>query len=117
MTASRPLTDWTDSWEESPAPRRRPARPVVVREQRAVRARPRASATPRRVSGERARRLAHLRALRRDLLIDFVAAFVVMVVILVVSAGLGVVALLEVPLGGAVVASFVIEYRRRRRRL
>ncbi len=55
----------------------------------------------------------HLRALRRDMLVDVVAAFVLMLMILIATAGLGVVALLEIPLGLAVIASFVIERRRR----
>jgi hypothetical protein len=57
----------------------------------------------------------HLRTLRRDLLIDFVAAFVLMVMVLIATAGLGVVLLLEIPLGGLVIGSFVYERRRRRR--
>jgi hypothetical protein len=76
----------------------------------------RASARTQAPSGERARRLRHLRALRRDLLIDFVAAFVLMVMVLIATAGLGVVLLLEIPLGALVIGSFVFEWRRRRRR-
>jgi hypothetical protein len=56
----------------------------------------------------------HLRVLRRDLLIDFVAAFVIMVMVLIATAGLGVVLLLELPLGAVVIGSFVFEWRRRR---
>jgi hypothetical protein len=42
---------------------------------------------------------------------------VLMVLMLTVTAGLGVIALLEVPAGGAVIASFLVErYRRARRR-
>jgi hypothetical protein len=57
-----------------------------------------------------------LRALRRDVLVDFVAAFVLMVMVLIATAGLGVVLLLEIPLAALVVGSFVFEWRRRRGR-
>lgn len=123
MTASQPVTDWTDSWEDSPARVRPTPRRDGAREPRTARAqvgsRPARARAPRtrspRASSERARRQHHLRALRRDALIDFVAAFVAMVVILIVTSGLGVVALLEIALAAIVVASLVIERRRRRR--
>jgi hypothetical protein len=68
---------------------------------------------PRR-SAERRRRERHLRLLRRDLLIDFVCANVVTIVLLSVTAGLGVIALLEIPLGVIIIGSFIVERRRRR---
>jgi hypothetical protein len=67
---------------------------------------------------ERRRRERHLRLLRRDLLIDSVAALVVMAVLLIETAGLGVIALLEIPVGAAVIGSFLAErWWRRRSRL
>ena len=68
------------------------------------------------MSSERARRLRHLRALRRDLLVDVGAAFALMLFVVIATAGLGVVLLFEIPVGALVVASFVIERRRRRQR-
>lgn len=73
-----------------------------------------ASARSRRL--ERRRRELHLRRLRRDLLEDFGIAIVLMILVLVITAGLGVVALLEIPVAGAVVASYVLERRRRVKR-
>ncbi len=129
MTVSR-VNEWTDAWEDfapparlapaparptrsqhTAAPRRKAARPAAARpaQRRSTASRPRA------VSPERARRVRHLRALRRDLLVDFVAAFALMLFVFIATAGLGVVALLEIPIAGLVVASFVVEYRRRRR--
>ncbi len=71
---------------------------------------------PRRPS-ERARRQRHLRRLRRDLLVDVTSALVLMIVVLSLTAGLGVVLLLEVPVAGLLTLSFVLERRRRSRRL
>jgi hypothetical protein len=64
---------------------------------------------------ERRRRERHWRRRRRDLLEDVVMGLVLMLVALVLTAGLGVIALLEVPVGAAVVGSFVVERTRRRR--
>ncbi len=66
-------------------------------------------------SSERARRQRHLRRLRRDLLVDLGAAVVLMIVVLSLTAGLGVVLLLELPVAGVIIASFALERRRRRR--
>jgi hypothetical protein len=66
---------------------------------------------------ERRRRRRRLQQLRRDLLVDLVAALALTIFVLIVTAGLGVVALLEIPTAGLVIASFVIERRRRRARL
>jgi hypothetical protein len=63
----------------------------------------------------RRRRERHRRRLRRDLLEDFGLALLVSVTALIMTAGLGVIALLEVPLLGAVIASFWLERRVRRR--
>ena len=64
---------------------------------------------------ERRARERHLRRRRRDLLEDTAVAFVLTIAALIVTAGLGVIALLEVPLGAVVLGSFVIARRRRRR--
>jgi hypothetical protein len=65
---------------------------------------------------ERRRRERHRRRLRRDLLEDFALALLLTVTALIVTAGLGVIALLEVPVLGAVIASFGLERRMRARR-
>lgn len=114
MPATRPLTDWTDPWEGFSAPSAADVRPAGSHRARTQSAPPRRR--PRPASPERARRLRHLRALRRDLLVDVAAAFALMVFVVIATAGLGVVLLLEIPVGVLVVASFVIERRRRRRR-
>jgi hypothetical protein len=54
--------------------------------------------------------------LRRDALTDFAVVLVLMTVILVATAGLGVVALLEIPAAALVTASYVAERRRRGRK-
>jgi hypothetical protein len=65
---------------------------------------------------ERIRRERHLRRLRRDLLVDVGCALVLTIVTLIITAGLGVVALLEVPVAGAIIASFFLERAARKRR-
>jgi hypothetical protein len=64
----------------------------------------------------RRRRQRHVRLLRRDLLADVVAAVVLTILMLSVTAGLGALALAEIPVAGAVIGSFVLERRRRTRR-
>jgi hypothetical protein len=64
---------------------------------------------------ERRRRELHLRRRRRDLLEDFGMALALMILALVLTAGLGVIALLEVPIGGGVIGSYIVERRKRRR--
>jgi hypothetical protein len=64
---------------------------------------------------ERRRRMAHLRRLRRDLLEDVLAATVLTILALSMTAGLGVIAILEAPLVLALLGSIVIERRRRGR--
>ena len=61
---------------------------------------------------ERRRREQHLRRRRRDLLEDFGMAVVLVLVALTWTAGLGVIALIEIPVGAAVIASLVLERRR-----
>jgi hypothetical protein len=65
---------------------------------------------------ERRRREQHLRRRRRDLLEDVGIAIVLMVVALIWSAGLGMIALIEIPVGGAVIGSLVVERRLLKRR-
>ena len=66
---------------------------------------------------ERRRRQRHFARRRRDLLEDCVVAAVLAILIVSVTAGLGVVALMEIPLGAALIGSFVAERVIRRRRL
>jgi hypothetical protein len=75
---------------------------------------------PRRASPaalERRRRERHLRRRRRDLLEDLAAALVLTTVALVFTAGLGVIALLDIALAGVLTCCFVLErwlrFRRR----
>jgi hypothetical protein len=99
-----------------PATRRTAARPPKVGSRGAsARARIPADPAARARRAERQRRERHLRRLRRDLLEDVAMAIGLMIVILSVTAGLGVVALLEIPVGAAVLASFLVERRIRRR--
>jgi hypothetical protein len=65
---------------------------------------------------ERRRREQHMRRRRRDLLEDFGIAVVLMIVALTWTAGLGVIALIEIPVGAAVIGSLVLERRWRKRR-
>jgi hypothetical protein len=66
---------------------------------------------------ERRRRLTHLRRRRRDLLEDVVGAIVLMILALIVTPGLGVLALIEVPLALGLIATVLAERRWRKRRL
>lgn len=72
-----------------------------------------ADAKPLRTS-ERRQRERHLRLVRRDLLVDCLLALLLTIAMLVITAGLGVIALLEIPAAAAAIASCVIERRRRR---
>lgn len=65
---------------------------------------------------ERRRREQHFRARRRDLLVDTVAALVVALILITVTAGLGVVALIVGPVAVALVASTVLSRFLARRR-
>ncbi len=49
---------------------------------------------------------------RRDLLEDLGIAIIVTIVAVILTAGLGVLALIEIPVGAAVIGSFLIERRR-----
>jgi hypothetical protein len=65
---------------------------------------------------ERRRRVMHFRRRRRDLLEDCVAGLVLMIFAIVLTPGLGMLALLEIPVGLAVIGSVVAERRIRKRR-
>jgi hypothetical protein len=98
------------------------ARHFQTREsERAVR-RPRSEAATRaqrrdgaRARSERRRRERHFARRRRDLLEDTGLALIFTLILISVTAGLGVVVLLEIPLGTALVASVIIPRVRRRR--
>jgi hypothetical protein len=64
---------------------------------------------------ERRRRARHFRLRRRDLLEDVAGGALLAIVLLALTSGLGVLALLEVPLAGILVAAGVITRRRGRR--
>ena len=69
---------------------------------------------PSRAALERRRRQRLLARRRRDLLEDCVAAIVLTIVAITLTAGLGVIALMEVPVVLALVVSYVRDRRRRR---
>jgi uncharacterized protein YjiS (DUF1127 family) len=88
------------------------AQPARQRAQPVPRRAPVAPARAARLEQRRRRR--HLQRLRRDALTDLMVALVVTIFVLIATAGLGVVAILEVPAAALLIASFVIERRRRR---
>jgi hypothetical protein len=63
---------------------------------------------------ERRRRERHLQALRRDALVDVLLALALMTVTLMVTSGLGVVAILALPVGLLVMASYLRDRLARR---
>lgn len=63
----------------------------------------------RRISPERRRRERHYRLRRRDLLVDAGLAFALTIALITITAGLGVLALLELPIAGGLIASLVAE--------
>jgi Na+-translocating ferredoxin:NAD+ oxidoreductase RnfD subunit len=65
---------------------------------------------------ERRRREQHLRRRRRDLLEDVAIAILLTIVALIWTAGLGVIALIAVPIAGALIGSFLVERALRKRR-
>lgn len=65
---------------------------------------------------ERRRRLTHIRRRRRDLLEDCVLAIVVLVFALIVTPGLGVLALIEVPVALGLIGTVLVERRIRKKR-
>jgi 4-hydroxybenzoate polyprenyltransferase len=69
-----------------------------------------------RTRAERRRRERHFARRRRDLLEDMGLAVVFSLILITLTAGLGVIALLELPVSAALVASVLIPRIRRRRR-
>lgn len=65
---------------------------------------------------ERRRRVLHMRRRRRDLLEDLGAGLVLMVFALIVTPGLGMLAIIEFPVALVLIATVVMDRRRRRRR-
>jgi Flp pilus assembly protein TadB len=65
---------------------------------------------------ERRRRQRHFARRRRDLLEDVCAALVLTIFMLCLTAGLGVIALIEIACTLALAASYLLERRRRRKR-
>lgn len=91
----------------------------MTRSQAAARVRPAPhrqapSRPPRVLAADRRRRERHYRLRRRDLLEDLGAGLLVTVLLLMVTAGLGVLALLDLALLVLLVVSGVVERRRRR---
>jgi hypothetical protein len=64
---------------------------------------------------ERRRRISHFRRRRRDLLVDSALAIVLMVLALILTPGLGVLAIIEIPVALALVGTVVGERRIRKR--
>ncbi len=62
---------------------------------------------------ERQRRAQQLRLRRRDLLVDVGIGFLLMIVALILTSGLGVIALIAIPVTVGLIASVVVERRRR----
>jgi hypothetical protein len=83
--------------------------PAVARSSHARRYETAPSPARRRVSPERRRRERHYRLRRRDLWIDAGLAVALTIALISITAGLGVLALLELPIAGALIASLVAE--------
>jgi Flp pilus assembly protein TadB len=85
-----------------------------------LRREPRAPRAPvpadRAVRTERRRREQHLRRRRRDLLEDVAIAILLTIAALIWTAGLGVIAIIAVPIACAVIGSFLVERWLRKRR-
>jgi hypothetical protein len=64
---------------------------------------------------ERRRRISHFRRRRRDLLGDAVVAIVLMVLALILTPGLGVLAIIEIPVALALIGTVIAERRIRKR--
>lgn len=104
MAAQDRLSDWavTEEWA--------PPRPVAPARRRSPQ-----SPQQRQARVAASRRMRLIRRRRLDLLQDSVLALVLAIFVLSVTAGLGVVALLAVPVALILVGSLVVERRRRRR--
>jgi Flp pilus assembly protein TadB len=79
---------------------------------------PQSSARPQptRSALHRRRRAQHFARRRRDLLEDIAAALLVTLLAITLTAGLGVVVLIELPVALALVSSYLVDRRRHRRR-
>ena len=105
--AADPWFDWTDPAGE---PERRPPPPAPG---------PRAGAPPARRSArtpQRRRREEHFRRRRRDLLVDVGVALVLAIILISLTAGLGILLLFVLPLAGGLVAERVVPRLVQRRR-
>jgi hypothetical protein len=78
--------------------------------------RPSSSPAARAARTERRRRQRHIRQLRRDMLVDVSLAILLTVAAISVTAGLGVIAIIELPVACAVIGSFLVERVVRNRR-
>ena len=92
---------WFDWTPPTPEPARRPVSA----------ARARRTGRP----GARRRRAEHFRRRRRDLLVDAVLALVLAIILISLTAGLGILLLLVVPMAAGLIAERVIRHRRARR--
>lgn len=88
MASAQPARRADQRRAPGPGARRRPLTPATI---------------------ERRRRELHLRRRRRDLLEDFAAAILLMTVALVLTAGLGVIALLDIGVAAVLIGSVVVE--------
>ncbi|MDQ6836399.1 MAG: hypothetical protein M3016_09455 [Actinomycetota bacterium] len=93
-----------------------PARRSHQRSPELVRAPARRPASSTRASRDRRQRERHFRRRRRDLLEDAAFALLATIILISATAGLGVLALLEIPMVGIVVGSIVAERMIRKRR-
>lgn len=89
--------------ERRPAPRRPPPAPSPTQNDRAAKL-------------ERRRRAQHFQRRRRDLLQDTALASALTIALVSATAGLGVLALIEMPVAAALIASLLIERAIRKRR-
>jgi hypothetical protein len=64
---------------------------------------------------ERRRRIRHFRRRRRDLIVDAALAIVLMVLALILTPGLGVLAIIEIPVALALIGTVLAERRIRKR--
>lgn len=90
----------------------RPARPPKPRPHAATPAR----AADQAAKLERRRRIKHLRRRRRDLLQDITIALLLAVLGLILTPGLGILAVIEIPVALALIGSLILERKLRNRR-
>jgi hypothetical protein len=95
-----------------PSPRSAPRRSSPARVERFGRS----EDVERAIRLERRRRVLHFRRRRRDLLEDFGAALALMIFAIIITPGLGMLALLAVPVALVLVGTVIAERRIRKRR-